>query len=74
MMRRMMLLVTVALVMAAMMAFGAGAASAQERSDQVEFVEGTCIGFGGQKLFTSVVLVPAAPSSGGPVRCAGPPL
>ena len=71
-MRRILLLVTVALMMAVMMAFGAGAASAQERTDQVEFVNAPCLNPNAGKLFTSVVLVPAATPS--PVRCAGPPL
>ena len=71
-MKRMLLLVTVALVMAAMMAFGAGAASAQERTDQVEFINAFCSNPQADKVFPRVLLVPAETPN--PFRCAGPPL
>ena len=61
-MRRILLLVTVALVMAAMMAFGAGAASAQ-----VEFVRVPCETPSGKSL-GSVIFTPGA------FACIGRPL
>ena len=71
-MKRIMLVLTAALMMAAMMAFGAGAASAQERTDQVEFINAFCSNPQAGKVFTRVLLVPAETPN--PYRCAGPPL
>ena len=57
-MRRILVLVTVALVMALMMAFGAGAASAQvEASDQVEFQQAYCLRVESGKLFGSQIAI-----------------
>jgi hypothetical protein len=68
MMRRILLLLTVAMVMAAMMAFGAGAASAQP----VVFVDEICSHPNANKIFGSYIITPAATPN--PIRCVGPSL
>ncbi len=64
-MRRILVLLTVALMMAAMMTFGAGAASAQ-----AEFVQAPCINSHPDKLFGSVIITPHK----GATACVGQPV